>query len=90
MTISYSAADAVTLGRDVLRHEAAELERAAGDLGEAFAEAVKLILGVKGRLVVSGVGKSGHIGRKLAATFASTGTPPSSSMRRKPPTATSA
>lgn len=75
MTISYSAADAVTLGRDVLRHEAAELERAAGDLGEAFAEAVKLILGVKGRLVVSGVGKSGHIGRKLAATFASTGTP---------------
>lgn len=75
MTTSYSPADAIALGRDVLRHEASELERAAGELGEAFAEAVKLILGVKGRLVVSGVGKSGHIGRKLAATFASTGTP---------------
>ncbi|WP_244635975.1 KpsF/GutQ family sugar-phosphate isomerase [Chthonobacter albigriseus] len=47
----------------------------AGPLGAALAEAAQLILGAKGRLIVVGVGKSGHIGRKLAATFASTGTP---------------
>ncbi len=45
------------------------------DLGGAFAQAADLILGAKGRLIVTGLGKSGHIGRKIAATFASTGTP---------------
>ncbi len=45
------------------------------DLGEPFAKAASLILGAKGRLIVTGLGKSGHIGRKIAATFASTGTP---------------
>ena len=45
------------------------------DLGEPFARAASLILGAKGRLIVTGLGKSGHIGRKIAATFASTGTP---------------
>jgi arabinose-5-phosphate isomerase len=45
------------------------------DLGEPFARAAALILGAKGRLIVTGLGKSGHIGRKIAATFASTGTP---------------
>src|ERR1700752_5381134 len=45
------------------------------DLGEPFARATELILGAKGRLIVTGLGKSGHIGRKTAATFASTGTP---------------
>ena len=45
------------------------------DLGEAFAGAADLIRGAKGRLIVTGLGKSGHIGRKVAATFASTGTP---------------
>ena len=45
------------------------------DLGEPFARAADLILGAKGRLIVTGLGKSGHIGRKIAATFASTGTP---------------
>ncbi|TAK47633.1 MAG: KpsF/GutQ family sugar-phosphate isomerase [Xanthobacteraceae bacterium] len=45
------------------------------ELGGAFAAAVDLIRGAKGRLIVSGLGKSGHIGRKMAATFASTGTP---------------
>lgn len=44
-------------------------------LGTRFAEAVELIFVTKGRLVVSGAGKSGHIGRKIAATLASTGTP---------------
>jgi arabinose-5-phosphate isomerase len=45
------------------------------DLGEPFARATDLIRGAKGRLIVTGLGKSGHIGRKIAATFASTGTP---------------
>ena len=45
------------------------------DLGEPFAGAANLILGAKGRLIVTGLGKSGHISRKIAATFASTGTP---------------
>ena len=44
-------------------------------LGNAFVAAVELIRGVRGRLIVTGMGKSGHVGRKIAATFASTGTP---------------
>jgi arabinose-5-phosphate isomerase len=46
-----------------------------GPLGSAFAAAVELILAAKGRVIVTGLGKSGHIARKIAATFASTGTP---------------
>src|SRR3569833_2691338 len=42
---------------------------------ESFARAVELMLRVRGRVVVMGIGKSGHIGRKMAATLASTGTP---------------
>jgi arabinose-5-phosphate isomerase len=45
------------------------------DLGTAFTTAVDLIRNAKGRLIVTGLGKSGHVGRKVAATFASTGTP---------------
>ena len=44
-------------------------------LGQAFVAAVELIRSVRGRLIVTGMGKSGHVGRKIAATFASTGTP---------------
>jgi arabinose-5-phosphate isomerase len=44
-------------------------------LGEAFQAAVKVLGGAEGRVIVSGIGKSGHVGRKIAATFASTGTP---------------
>jgi arabinose-5-phosphate isomerase len=46
-----------------------------GPLGSAFAAAVGLILEAKGRVIVTGLGKSGHVARKIAATFASTGTP---------------
>ena len=45
------------------------------DLAQRFAAAVALLRGIRGRVIVTGMGKSGHIGRKLAATFASTGTP---------------
>lgn len=46
-----------------------------GSLGEAIADAVELISASKGRVIISGMGKSGHVGRKIAATLASTGTP---------------
>ena len=75
--VHFDAEAAVRLGKDVLAHEADAIAAASRRLSETpdFAEAVRAILGCRGRLVVSGVGKSGHIGRKLAATFASTGTP---------------
>ena len=66
---------ALLAGRRVLEIEAAEISRLAGRLDNQFAEAVALILGRAGRVVVSGLGKTGHVGRKLAATLASTGTP---------------
>lgn len=61
-------------GREILHDEARALDALADSLGEAFEHAVELILGCKGKLIVSGLGKSGHIARKIAATFASTGT----------------
>lgn len=75
MHYTLDAETAVQLGREVLTQEAAALTHAAAELGEEFVKAVSLLLNCRGRLIVSGVGKSGHIGRKLAATFASTGTP---------------
>ena len=66
---------AVVMGRQVLEIEAAAVAALARRLGADFRAAVALILECRGRVVVRGIGKSGHIGRKLAATFASTGTP---------------
>lgn len=65
----------LALARRVLAIEAGAVGRIADRLGDAFVEAVNLILASKGRVIVSGIGKSGHIGRKIAATMASTGTP---------------
>ena len=62
-------------GRAVLDVEAHALGRLSAMLDENFARAVELILATNGRVVISGRGKSGHIARKMAATFASTGTP---------------
>jgi arabinose-5-phosphate isomerase len=59
----------------VLRTEAAGLQALAGSLGGSFARAVDLLAAATGRVVVSGMGKSGHVARKVAATLASTGTP---------------
>jgi arabinose-5-phosphate isomerase len=56
---------------------AALAESAKGHLGEILADAVALISSAKGRVIVSGIGKSGHVARKIASTFASTGTPAS-------------
>jgi arabinose-5-phosphate isomerase len=63
------------LARDVLLLEANEINALAARLDGQFIQAVSLILQCKGRVVVSGMGKSGHIGGKIASTFASTGTP---------------
>jgi len=65
----------VERGRRVLDLEARALARVARTLSEAFARAVELLAGARGRVIVSGVGKSGLIARKIAATFTSTGTP---------------
>jgi arabinose-5-phosphate isomerase len=66
-------------GRDTLANEAAALlavrDALSGPLGEAFVQAVDRLEGAQGRAVVTGMGKSGHIARKIAATFASTGRP---------------
>lgn len=66
---------AIVLARRVLTIEADAVATLADRVGESFVEAVDLILSCHGRVIVSGVGKSGHIGRKIAATLASTGTP---------------
>ncbi|NLK66092.1 MAG: KpsF/GutQ family sugar-phosphate isomerase [Campylobacteraceae bacterium] len=61
--------------KEVLELEANELLRHKNLLDESFKEALNFIYECKGKLIVTGVGKSGHIGAKMAATFASTGTP---------------
>lgn len=66
---------AIALGQRVLRLEAEALAEIERRLGEGFAKAVDLLAASPGRIIVSGVGKSGLIGRKIAATLTSTGTP---------------
>lgn len=61
--------------RRVIETEMAGLQLLAGSLGDGFDRAVAIMLAVKGRVIVSGMGKSGHIAHKIAATMASTGTP---------------
>src|SRR5260370_5340130 len=65
----------VDRGQRVLAVEAAAVQRLADTLGPVFARAIEILAGAKGRVIVSGVGKSGLIARKIAATFTSTGTP---------------
>jgi len=62
-------------GREALRVEAQAVAALVERLGADFAAACRLLLGCRGRVVVSGMGKSGHVGRKVSATLASTGTP---------------
>jgi arabinose-5-phosphate isomerase len=67
--------DSLGLARAVLTAEASALHALADALGQNFNDAVTILMKIKGRVVVTGMGKSGHIGRKIAATLASTGTP---------------
>ncbi|MBC7993059.1 MAG: KpsF/GutQ family sugar-phosphate isomerase [Rhizobacter sp.] len=72
---SFDAERALQLARDTFDIEARALLGLKSRLGPEFAAAVKAVLACKGRVVVMGMGKSGHVGRKVAATLASTGTP---------------
>lgn len=65
----------VATGRRVIGIEAAALAELEGTLGPSFVAAVEAMLAARGRVIVSGMGKSGHVARKVAATLASTGTP---------------
>jgi arabinose-5-phosphate isomerase len=71
----FDPAQAVALARKTFEIEAAAVLNMAARVGPEFAAAVELVLQCTGRVVVMGMGKSGHIGRKIAATLASTGTP---------------
>ena len=73
--MDFDPARALRLAHETLDIEAAALLGLKGRLAGGFARAVALLLGVGGRVVVMGMGKSGHVGRKIAATLASTGTP---------------
>jgi len=70
-----TASNAIAVGRRVLIAEADALRDQAAGLDAAFATAVDLLFAAKGRIVCTGMGKSGHVARKIAATFASTGAP---------------
>src|SRR5207237_9501268 len=73
--IGISPERALVLGRNVLATEAAAIRSLEARPGAAFLSAARILFECRGRAVVIGIGKSGHIGRKLAATLASTGTP---------------
>jgi len=70
-----SAPDTLALAREVLEIEAAAIHGLIARLDEQFQQAVEMILASRGRVTVSGMGKSGHIARKIASTMSSTGTP---------------
>lgn len=65
----------IDVGKSALRSELRGLFRLRSSLGPRFADAVSILFGISGRVVVTGMGKSGHVACKIAATFASTGTP---------------
>ena len=65
----------LTVAREAIRTEADALEKMERSLDEHFVEAIEMILQSRGKLIITGMGKSGLIGRKMAATLASTGTP---------------
>ena len=71
----FDALRAIALAQETLSIEAQALTTMAGRVGEEFVKATGLLLACTGRVVVTGMGKSGHVGRKITATLASTGTP---------------
>jgi len=75
MQPSPNAEHILRLARETFDIEAAAIQGLKTSVGESFARVVGLILAIRGRVVVMGMGKSGHIGRKIASTLASTGTP---------------
>src|ERR1700731_5139774 len=75
-TLEFTDEALVDLGRQALTVEIDGLRAQVPRLGSEFARACRICLGCRGRIVVTGMGKSGHIGGKIAATLASTGSPP--------------
>jgi arabinose-5-phosphate isomerase len=75
MSQTHDSSHALAMAKRVLDIEASAIHALSDRLGEEFQRAVELILNCGGRVIVSGIGKSGHIARKIAATMASTGTP---------------
>ena len=71
----FNAEQALRLGRETFDIEAHALQSLGARLDAVFVQAVQLLLATPGRVIVMGMGKSGHVGRKIAATLASTGTP---------------
>jgi arabinose-5-phosphate isomerase len=72
---SFDPVQAMAMAQETLSIEAQAITAVAQRMDASFARALELVLGIPGRVVVMGMGKSGHIGRKIAATLASTGTP---------------
>jgi len=72
---TFQAQRAIALAHETLDIEAGAVLDLKARIGASFAQAVSMVLGIQGRVVVMGMGKSGHVGRKIAATLASTGTP---------------
>jgi len=75
LDIAAHTLDLLDVGKNVIDIEAKALQALKHDLGDDFTQAIHLIANIKGRVIISGMGKSGHIGAKFAATLASTGTP---------------
>ena len=75
MTPISPSPQSLDLAKQVLRIESTAVSALIDRLNGSFLQALELILNIRGRVIVSGIGKSGHVGRKIAATLASTGTP---------------
>lgn len=73
--VSSDLSQDVAIGRRVLEIEAAALTDLAAGLDASFGDAIEMLIGCEGRIICAGIGKSGHVARKMAATFASTGAP---------------
>jgi arabinose-5-phosphate isomerase len=65
----------IKIGKRVINSEARALDKLENSIGKSFSDAIELLLGATGRVILSGMGKSGHIARKITATLTSTGTP---------------
>ena len=75
MTKKTQSQDFIKTGKRVITSEARALDKLENSIEKSFSDAVELLLGATGRVILSGMGKSGHIARKITATLTSTGTP---------------
>ena len=75
LSVTKSNKSDISVGQEILKEEATALTDLANQLNETFTQAVDTLANIKGRIIVTGMGKSGHIGAKIAATLASTGSP---------------